>query len=138
MEINIKLNRNFTIAYNRLLNEYGTEMAAINGFSDEQLSYTDFIDNFVCSATVADASIDGTGGLVISGRLTQGVLERYILQYVQMYVKCPVCGAMDTNLEKKDRLLFIVCNSCTAKNSVQQIKAGYKANTTKRAKRATK
>ena len=63
MEINIKLNRNFTTAYNRLLNEYGTEMAAINGFSDEQLSYTDFIDNFVYSDTVADASIDGNANV---------------------------------------------------------------------------
>ena len=63
MEINIKLNRNFTTAYNRLLNEYGTEMATINGFSDEQLSYTDFIDNFVCSDTVADASIDGNANV---------------------------------------------------------------------------
>ena len=63
MEINIKLNRNFTTAYNRLLNECGTEMATINGFSDEQLSYTDFIDNFVCSDTVADASIDGNANV---------------------------------------------------------------------------
>ena len=63
MEINIKLNRNFTTAYNRLLNEYGTEMATINGFSDEQLSYTDFIDNFVGSDTVADASIDGNANV---------------------------------------------------------------------------
>ena len=63
MEINIKLNRNFTTAYNRLLSEYGTEMAAINGFSDEQLSYTDFIDSFVCSDTVADASIDGNANV---------------------------------------------------------------------------
>ncbi|WP_249311909.1 anaerobic ribonucleoside-triphosphate reductase [Congzhengia minquanensis] len=63
MEINIKLNRNFTTAYNRLLNEYGTEMATINGFSDEQLSYTDFIDNFVETDTVADSSIDGNANV---------------------------------------------------------------------------
>lgn len=63
MEINIKLNRNFTTAYNRLLNDYGTEMATINGFSDEQLSYTDFIDNFVETDTVADSSIDGNANV---------------------------------------------------------------------------
>lgn len=63
MEINIKLDRNFTTAYNRLLNDYGTEMAHINGFSDEQLSYTDFIDNFVDTDTVADASIDGNANV---------------------------------------------------------------------------
>lgn len=59
MDINIKLNKNFTTAFNKMLNEYGEEMAKLNGFSDAQLSYTDFIDNFVDKQTVADASIDG-------------------------------------------------------------------------------
>ena len=59
MDINIKLNKNFTTAFNKMLNEYGEEMAKLNGFSESQLSYTDFIDNFVDKQTVADASIDG-------------------------------------------------------------------------------
>ena len=46
MEIKINRNKNFTTAFNKMLNEYGVEMAKLNGFSDEQLSYTDFIDNF--------------------------------------------------------------------------------------------
>ena len=63
MEINIKLDKNFTTQYNKLISEYGTEMARLNGFSDEQLSYTDFIDNFVDEQTVADASIDGNANV---------------------------------------------------------------------------
>lgn len=63
MEINIRLNKNFTTQFNKLLTEYGTEMAALNGLSDEQLSYTDFIDNFVDKQTVADASIDGNANV---------------------------------------------------------------------------
>lgn len=63
MEINIKLNKNFTTQFNKLMAEYGTEMATINGFADEQLSYTDFIDNFVDKQTVADASIDGNANV---------------------------------------------------------------------------
>lgn len=59
MDISIKLNKNFTTAFNKMLAEYGEEMAKLNGFSDSQLSYTDFIDNFVDKQTVADASIDG-------------------------------------------------------------------------------
>lgn len=39
-------------------NEYGEEFAKINGFSDSQLNYTDFIDNFIDKGTVADATID--------------------------------------------------------------------------------
>ena len=63
MDINIKLDRNFTTQINKLISEYGTEMARLNGFSEEQLSYTDFIDNFVDKQTVADASIDGNANV---------------------------------------------------------------------------
>ncbi len=63
MEINIKLNKNFTTAFNKMQSEYGEELARLNGFSDAQLSYTDFIDNFVDKQTVADASIDGNSNV---------------------------------------------------------------------------
>ena len=63
MSINIRLNKNFTTQYNKLQQEYGTDIARINGFDDGQLSYTDFIDNFVDEATVADASIDGNSNV---------------------------------------------------------------------------
>lgn len=63
MDINIKLNKNFTTAYNKMLSEYGEELAKLNGFSDKQISYTDFIDNFVDRQSVADASIDGNSNV---------------------------------------------------------------------------
>lgn len=63
MNINIRVAKNFTACYNQLLNEFGSEMAALNGFSDEQLSYTDFIDNFIDKQNVADASIDGNANV---------------------------------------------------------------------------
>ena len=61
--INIKLKKNFTTQFNKMINEYGTEFAQLNGFGDDQLSYTDFIDNFIDSQTVADASIDGNANV---------------------------------------------------------------------------
>lgn len=63
MDISIKLNKNFTTAFNRMLADYGEELAKLNGFSDSQMSYTDFIDNFVDKQTVADASIDGNSNV---------------------------------------------------------------------------
>ena len=63
MEINIKLKKNFTTQYNKLQAEYGTEIARLNGFDDDQLSYTDFIDNFIDTKVVADASIDGNSNV---------------------------------------------------------------------------
>ena len=63
MLINLKLNKNFATAFNRLSNEYGTDIVELNGFSEEQLSWTDFLDNFVSKETVADATIDGNANI---------------------------------------------------------------------------
>ena len=38
-------------------------MATLNGFAARQLSYTDFIDNFIDTDTVADASVDGNANV---------------------------------------------------------------------------
>jgi len=43
--------------------KYGEELAYLNGFGDNQLSYTDFIDNFIDKETVADASVDGNSNV---------------------------------------------------------------------------
>lgn len=63
MNINIKLDNNFTSYYNKIQKEYGKEIAKINGFSDGQLSYTDFIDNFIDKSTLADVTIDGNANV---------------------------------------------------------------------------
>ena len=63
MKIDINLMKNFVSQYNKLQSEFGTDIAKINGFDDNQLSYTDFIDNFVDEDTVADASIDGNSNV---------------------------------------------------------------------------
>lgn len=62
-QINIKLSKNFTTQYNKLLAEYGEEFAQLNGLSENQLSYTDFIDNFIDTETVADASVDSSSNV---------------------------------------------------------------------------
>lgn len=77
MLINVKLGKNFTTAYNKMMSEYGEEMAQLNGFADEQLSYTDFINNFIDKdkienidddipdeeSVVADVSIDANANV---------------------------------------------------------------------------
>ena len=63
MNINIELKRNFVNAYNKMQIEYGEDMARLNGFDPGTLSYTDFIDNFVDTPTVADASVDGSANV---------------------------------------------------------------------------
>jgi len=63
MDLKIKLDKSFTTEYNRLQEKYGEDIAKLNGFASGQLSYTDFIDNFVGTKTVADASVDGNSNV---------------------------------------------------------------------------
>ena len=63
MNINITLVKNFVSQYNKLQSEFGTDIARLNGFDDGQLSYTDFIDNFVDEKVVADSSIDSNSNV---------------------------------------------------------------------------
>lgn len=63
LDIQIKLKRDFVSQYNKLQDEYGAYMARLNGFGGGQLSYTDFIDNFIDRDTVADASIDSNSNV---------------------------------------------------------------------------
>lgn len=63
MEIQIKLDKDFERYFYNLKEEYGEDFARLNGLSDEQLSYNDFLDTFVQSKTVADSSIDGNSNV---------------------------------------------------------------------------
>lgn len=63
MYINVKLDPEFAEEFSRLCEEHGEKLAELNGFGEKQLNYTDFIDNFVDKAVVADASIDGNANV---------------------------------------------------------------------------
>ena len=63
MKVEINLDKDFENKLLELEEKYGKEITLLNGFSDRQLSYTDFIDNFIDKQTVADASIDGNANV---------------------------------------------------------------------------
>ena len=63
MKIDIKLDRDFAHQFENLTHKYGSSLTRLNGFEEEQLNYTDFIDNFIDKTTVADASIDANANV---------------------------------------------------------------------------
>jgi len=63
MKINIKLDSDFSYELTKLKSIYGKDIAKLNGLADEQLDYTDFIDNFIDTKTVADASVDANANV---------------------------------------------------------------------------
>jgi len=63
MNINIRLLKNFTTQFNRMVEAYGDDFLKLQGLSDDKLSLTDFIDNFIDSENVAEASIDSNSNI---------------------------------------------------------------------------
>lgn len=61
--IHIKLDKSFTACLNKLLKEYGQEFAEIEGLGEKHLNLTNFIDNFIDTKVVADASIDSSANV---------------------------------------------------------------------------
>ena len=58
MNIPVRLGKNFVTQFNKLIAKYGTEMARLNGVDEDQLSFVDFIDNFIDEDITADGSVD--------------------------------------------------------------------------------
>lgn len=60
---NIKLNKNFQTAFNKMKEKYGEEFEKINGFSDDNFDFSKFIDNFIDSQNTADSTIDANANV---------------------------------------------------------------------------
>ena len=63
MKIDIRLDKNFTNQFYRLCQKYGEEFEKLNGLDESKLSFTDFIDNFIDSDNVANASVDSNSNI---------------------------------------------------------------------------
>lgn len=57
-DIKLKFYQPFVTCWNRLKEKYGASFEHINGFHNENLNFSDFIDHFTQEQTVADVSID--------------------------------------------------------------------------------
>ena len=57
MDINIKTGKNFTTAFNKVVDKYGEEFEILNGFHNSQMNFSDFIEGFI-DKNMADVTID--------------------------------------------------------------------------------
>lgn len=65
MNINIELERGFVTSLNRLKAKYGSIFAKLNGLSESQLNFNDFIDNFTeDNVALSEISINQTSNSV--------------------------------------------------------------------------
>ena len=75
---------------------------------------------FIFKETGRPGTLEGER-LVLSGKLTNEELARVLQIYHKEFVKCPLCGGMDTKIVSEKRFRFLVCEVCGAKNPVRKI-----------------
>jgi len=54
------------------------------------------------------------GRAVLHGKFAKSSIDSLVERYTKMYVLCPVCGKVDTELKKEGRITLIVCGACGA------------------------
>ncbi|MCX8204192.1 MAG: translation initiation factor IF-2 subunit beta [Candidatus Nezhaarchaeota archaeon] len=60
------------------------------------------------------AGVIEEGRALLHGKFTEAGVNSLIERYAKMYVMCPVCNKVDTELKKEGRVTMIVCGACGA------------------------
>jgi len=61
------------------------------------------------------------GRLTLQGKVYSNLIEKKINSYVKEFVYCKECDRPDTKLVKEDRITFLVCEACGARQAVRNI-----------------
>ncbi|MDD1776025.1 MAG: translation initiation factor IF-2 subunit beta [Candidatus Methanomethylicus sp.] len=57
----------------------------------------------------------------LQGKFSKEVLDELVVRYIKSYVLCNSCNKPDTKLVREDRLTFIACEVCGAKNPAKTL-----------------
>ncbi len=64
--------------------------------------------------------LDGDA-LILSGERSPKVVEAVYERYLKYYVICPVCGSIDTLLQREGRIYVLKCTACGASTPVKPL-----------------
>ncbi|MEX2739343.1 MAG: translation initiation factor IF-2 subunit beta [Candidatus Wukongarchaeota archaeon] len=59
--------------------------------------------------------------LVLQGKAMKNLVQNKIDAYIKEFVLCNECNRPDTNIVKEDRLIFLKCEACGAKQPLRRI-----------------
>jgi len=59
--------------------------------------------------------------LILQGKVMKSLVQNKIDAYIKEFVVCKECNRPDTNIVKEDRLIFLKCEACGAKQPLRRI-----------------
>lgn len=84
---------------------------------------------FFLNELTTTGSIDANNRLIIRGNFNSSDFEKLLKRYIHRYVMCNSCKSIDTIIHNESRLIFIHCNQCNTKYTIDKISNGYVAST---------
>lgn len=88
---------------------------------------SDHVLGYLLAELGTQGTLDGSNALVLKGKFLQKQMESVLRRYIREYVTCHTCKSPDTILSRENRLYFLTCETCGARQSVTSIKAGFSA-----------
>ena len=73
---------------------------------------------YLSKELAAPASVNGQRA-IFQRKLSFQLIQDKVQRYVDSYVICPACKRPDTSIVREDRIEFLKCESCGAKNSIK-------------------
>lgn len=80
----------------------------------------DHIQKFILKELATSGELQ-SGRLVVQGKFRQEVVDKKLELYAKEFVLCPICNKPDTKIIKDDRLLFIKCEACGARQMIKKV-----------------
>jgi len=104
----IQGNRTFITNFTEITNSLRRDPKHLAKFLFRELAKPGHIDN---------------NRLVLQGKVMKNLLQSKIDAYMKDFVYCKECNRPDTQIVKEDRLLFLKCEACGAKQPLRRIQA---------------
>ncbi|MBA43012.1 MAG: hypothetical protein CMF62_03270 [Magnetococcales bacterium] len=76
------------------------------------------VRNFLNEELSTSSNIIADNQLSLTGNFREKNIKRVLGRYVTKYVFCPQCTSPNTIIKKENRIMYIICNSCLSKNSI--------------------
>jgi translation initiation factor 2 subunit 2 len=80
----------------------------------------DHVMQFLQNEVGTSGHIDESGRARLTGEFSRGRVEEAIDGYVDVFVRCPECGLPDTQLEREQGALRLVCEACGARSPTDE------------------
>ena len=80
------------------------------------------LSKYIASGTGTSGEVEGPR-LILKGQFRPAQLQDKLEVFVEQYVMCPVCNRPDTKIIQENRISFLKCEACGARNTISTIKS---------------